>query len=228
MVDNEDIILSFILNVSKANADDKRFNSLFSFCYLEYCSAEKCKEFISFVKGKAEMKEMGDIISCIERRLCQESLPMNPFYIEGRHIPLNGMLRRERKRDNVLLEASSIIPPDDIYWLLGDGSKELRTEFMENAYVNISLKDGKSFTIQSYTIRGRIHDDCCNLMNWRFEGQNALNNEWILLDTNDKIKIKETRRFNVSCNEKLRSIRLTQERRDHLVMTGFDIIGEVY
>ena len=69
-------------------------------------------------------------------------------------------------------------------------------------------------------------------MNWKLEGQKASNEEWNLLDShsNDPTKQLQVRTFDVSCEEKLKAVKLTQTGKttldnDLLIINGFDIFG---
>ena len=83
---DEDDLLSFILKIiqSKEANEINKTLTLFKYVFLEYCSPEKCKEFISFV-GKIIPEFIKDVFACISRRLLQPKLPMKPNYIESRH-----------------------------------------------------------------------------------------------------------------------------------------------
>lgn len=235
IADSEDDYLSFLLEINKSNMNEKCFASLFSYCQLEYCSTEKYEEFVEFAKEKAKMYDMEGIIACIERRLSKSKLSINQPYDKQRHNPINGILRRENKRKNALLEASSSMERDDVYLLLNDDPSEFRTKNIRNSYIQVSLKDGKTFNVESYAIKGRTQYDACNLQSWKIEGKRASDDMWILLDQhlNDPIEFNETIIFNVSCTERLKCIRLTQtgentNSSNQLFLSRFDIKGKVY
>jgi hypothetical protein len=82
---DEDVLLSFLLSVCKNNEKFYDFILLFDHIYLQYCSPDKCREFISFVSEIAETNNMKTLISCIGKRFTQPNIPMKPDYMEGRH-----------------------------------------------------------------------------------------------------------------------------------------------
>ena len=59
---DEDDLLSFLLSVCKKNEELEIFILLFDKVHLEYCSADKCKEFISFVSEIAQTQNMKILI----------------------------------------------------------------------------------------------------------------------------------------------------------------------
>jgi hypothetical protein len=242
------VLLSFLLSICTNNEEVENLIQLFGHLFLEYCSTDKCKEFISFVNDIAQTRNMKTLISCIGRRLAQSNIPMKPEFIEGRHVikgteikmddPLNGILRRENGKSNVLMEASSI-GSGNVYDLLNaDSNKDFYTDDEENSFIKASLKDGKTFILKSYMIRGRDSvrsSGICHLQNWKLEGQKASNEEWILLDRHsnkpfDKFEVKT---FNISCEEKLKAVKLTQEGKStnynyNFRINAFDIFGVLY
>ena len=73
------------------------------------------------------------------------------------------------------------------------------------------------------------------LQTWQLEGQKASNGEWIVLDShsNEPFCVLETRTFNISCEERLKSVKLTQTGTEtsgyhYLCINAFDIFGTVY
>ena len=87
-----------------------------------------------------------------------------------------------------------------------------------------------------YVIIGNTHGSDPNsyqLKTWKLEGRKASDGSWIVLDThsNEQLSPKVPKVFNVSNNEKLTSVRLTQTGKnasggDNLCINGFDIFGE--
>ena len=96
-----------------------------------------------------------------------------------------------------------------------------------------SLKDGKTFILKNYTIRGRKYDiTYYQLQHWRLEGQRASDNEWIVLDqhSNEPFDRLDVRTFDVSCEEELKAVKLTQTGNNTngnycLCINAFDIFG---
>ena len=124
-----------------------------------------------------------------------------------------------------------------VYDLLkADQNTHFYTNSFENSFIKASLKDEKTFILKSYMIRGN-KDECDNvccdqLKNWKLEGQKASDGEWILLDrhSNEPFDQLVVKTFNVSCEEKLKTVRLTQEGKDtsnsyFLRISAFDIFG---
>ena len=73
------------------------------------------------------------------------------------------------------------------------------------------------------------------MKSWKFEGQKASNEEWVVLDSheNDPIKHLEVKTFNVSCEEELKSVKITQtgtttNDTNLLYINAFDIFGVLY
>ena len=57
------------------------------------------------------------------------------------------------------------------------------TQNSPNSFIKASLKDGKTFILKSYMIRGnKENDNHHQLKSWKLEGQKASNGEWIVLD----------------------------------------------
>ena len=167
---------------------------------------------------------MKTLISCIGRRLTQPNIPMKPEILKGRHErkgieiemddPLNGILRRENEKSNVLMEASATYNGNVYDLLKADPNVDFFTKDFENSFIEASLKDGKTFILKSYAIRGYKHEGYnCHLQNWKLEGQKASNGEWIVLDShsNEPFNKLVVKTFNVSCEEELKAVKLTQE-----------------
>ena len=243
-IESEDMLLSFLMTINKSNSLENISTELFNRVFIEYCSPEKCEEFLSFVCNLIQQKNIKSLVSCIGRRFIQKNIPMSPNFIEGRHKygvliddsdPLSGILRREHEKGNVLLEASSIGGGIGGLYSIIEGSEatNFHTNDVANSFISASLKDGKTFILKSYMIRGnKFGDNSCQPKNWKFEGQKASDGQWILLDSHneDPIKKLQIRKFNVSCKEKLKSVRFTQTGlstgNDNVIqINAFDIFG---
>ena len=243
---DEDTLLSFLMRINESKTIENISVELFSHLFLEYCSPDKCNEFITFVYDIVQQQSIKALVSCIKRRFIQPNIPMNQRFVEGRHErqeiligsedPLNGILHREHEKGNVSLEASSINGSnfDGVYNLVkANDNSYFLTKNIPNSFVAASLKDGKTFIVKSYMIRGnRGSDNNSQIRSWKFEGQKASNGEWIVLDShqNDPIKKLEVKTFNVSCEEELKSVRITQtgtntHNDNHLHINAFDIFG---
>jgi len=245
-VDTEDTLLTFLITINRENAHDSRFISLFENVFLEYCTLRKCDEFLTFVNERSPSNEMRTLISCIGRRLLQPNIPMSNPYIEGRHKPtgiavpmddpMNGILRRENQKANVTMDASSTCSGSVYDLIKADPNADFITRNEENSTVTASLKDGKTFVLTSYMIRGRKYDKgSSHLQNWRIEGQKSSNGEWIKLDQHenepfDKLMVKT---FALTCKEQLRAVRLIQEGKTtydnfNLCINAFDVFGFLF
>ena len=245
---DEDTLLTFVIRINEERRMENISTEFFKHVMFEYCSSKKCEEFVSFICSKLDEGKTKTLISCLGRRFTQSNIPMKPPFIEGRHQPkikgtlidkkdpLNGILRREHEKGNVLLEPSSIHwnCRDDLYSLLkADDNLWFFTENSPNSFIKASLKDGKTFILKSYMIRGNKGDDNYHqLKSWKLEGERASDGELILLDSHneDPTKQLEVRTFDVSCEEQLKSVKLTQtgkntHNRDYLVINAFDVFG---
>ena len=244
-MNNEDTLLSFLLAINKSKTIDNISAELFNHLFIEYCSPDKCEEFINFVCGIAQQQGIKPLLSCIKRRFIQPNIPVKQKYIRRRHVghekiigsedPLSGILHREHEKKNVLLDAPhlGVSNKDGIYNLVKASDDSY---FHTKSYITASLKNCKTFIVKSYMIRGSRYEDIdCQIKSWKFEGQKASNGEWIVLDShdNDPTKKLQIRTFGVSCDEELRSIRLTQTgtntlNTDLLCINAFDIFGILY
>ena len=85
-------------------------------------------------------------------------------------------------------------------------------------------------------IRGNKNsDDYEQLQNWKLEGQKASDGQWVTLDShqNDPTRKLQTRTFDVSCDEKLKAVKLTQTGKNtygdnYLQFNAFDIFGLLF
>ena len=256
---DEDTLLTFVIRMNEERRMDNISTEFFKHVMFEYCSSRKCEEFVSFICSKLEEGKTKTLISCLGRRFTQSNIPMKPPFIEGRHQPkqepepelklkpkikitlidkkdpLNGILRREHEKGNVLLEPSSKeLDSDDVYSLLkADDKSWFYTESSPNSFIKASLKDGKTFILKSYMIRGsKLEDNQCQLKSWKLEGERASDGKLILLDSHneDPTKALQVRTFDVSCEEQLKSVKLTQTgkntKNDYaLVINAFDVFG---
>ena len=252
---DEDTLLTFVIRMNEERIMDNISTEFFKHVMFEYCSSKKCEEFVSFICSKLDEGKTKTLISCLGRRFTQSNIPMNPPFIEGRHQPkqepelkpkikgtlidkkdpLNGILRREHAKGNVLLEPSSKPSNNyDVYKLLkADDNSWFYTQSSPNSFIKASLKDGKTFILKSYMIRGnRGVDNNYQLKSWKLEGERASDGKLILLDSHneDPTKQLQVRTFDVSCEEQLKSVKLTQTGKntcncDYLIINAFDVFG---
>ena len=73
------------------------------------------------------------------------------------------------------------------------------------------------------------------LQHWKLEGQRASNGQWVTLDShqNDPTRQLQTRTFDVSCDEMLKAVKLTQTGKEtsgynHLRINAFDVFGLLF
>ena len=251
---DEDTLLTFVIRINEERRMENISTEFFKHVMFEYCSSKKCEEFVSFICSKLEEGKTKTLISCLGRRFTQSNIPMKPPFIEGRHQPkqepkpklkgtlidkkdpLNGILRREHEKGNVLLEPSSK-GNDDVYKLLkADDNSYFYTKDSPNSFIKASLKDGKTFILKSYMIRGSKQNDAYyQIKNWKLEGERASDGELILLDSHneDPTKKLQVRTFDVSCEEQLKSVKLTQTGKntsnyDCIHINAFDIFGFLF
>ena len=246
MMDNEDTLLKFLIDINRENANDNRYTSMFDHIFIEYCSLEKCEEFVVFANERAQTQEIRALVSCMGRRILQPNIPNNKQYIEGRHKPigttitnedpLNGILRREHEKGNVVLEASSTCGGNVYDLIKGSPDADFITRNEENSNITASLKDGTPFVLTSYTIRGRKYDKTSShLQSWRIEGQRASSGEWVQLDqhTNEPFDKLLLRTFDISSKEQLTAVRLVQEGKTtydnyNLCINSFEVFGILF
>ena len=175
---------------------------------------------------------------------------MNPHKLKGRYGSLNqekyteigkedprrGIFGRENENGNATISASSTLNGDVKYLLKANDYSDFYTYNEPNQFITASLKDGKSFIVKSYMIRGNWGSDTNNqLQNWKLEGQKASDGQWVTLDShqNDPTRSLQTRTFDVSCDEKLKAVKLTQTGEDtygnnHLFINAFDVFGLLF
>ena len=172
---------------------------------------------------------------------------MNPHKLKGRYGSLNqekyreigkedsrrGIFGRENEKGNATISASSTYS-GDVYTLLNsNSSSNFWTNNVPNSFITASLKDGKSFIVKSYMIKSA--NTSHRLQHWKLEGQKASDGQWVTLDShqNDPTRQLQTRTFDVSCDEKLKAVKLTQTGKDtygynHLVINAFDVFGLLF
>ena len=87
------------------------------------------------------------------------------------------------------------------------------TKNIPNAFISARLRNHKTFIINKYFIRGHKFDGETNnrLQTWKLEGKNR-NGKWIELDKheNEPIQKLQVTMFSISCNTRLKEVRLTQ------------------
>ena len=123
-----------------------------------------------------------------------------------------------------------------MFTLKANDDSYFHTNNVPNSFITASLKDGKTFIVKSYMIRGNKNGDTgWQLQKWKLEGQKASDGQWVTLDShqNDPPKSLQTRTFDVSCDEKLKAVKLTQTGENtcgynHLVINAFDVFGLLY
>ena len=260
---SEDTLLTFILRINEGKSEENITTDLFPFLLLEYCSPSKCEEFLRFSCSVIQNESFKSLLTCIGRRFVQSTIPMNPAKLKGRHEPSNksntadnrqeqsnedkyteigkedphrGIFRRENEKGNTTLSASSYCNGDINDLLNADDDSYFLTENEPNSFITASLKDGKSFIVKSYMIRGnKYDDDGCQLQSWKLEGQKASDGQWVTLDShqNDPTRQLQTRTFDVSCDEKLKAVKLTATGKDtngcdYLRINAFDVFGLLF
>ena len=242
---SEDTLLTFLLRINEGKREENITTDLFPFLLLEYCSAAKCEEFLRFSFGVIQNESAKSLLTCIGRRFVQSTIPMNPEFLKGRHKelyteigkedPHSGIFRRENEKGNATISASSYYRGDINSLLKADDNSYFRTNNEPNSFITASLKDGKSFIVKSYMIRGNKYDNYHQLQNWKLEGQKASDGQWVTLDShqNDPTRTLQTRTFDVSCDEKLKAVKLTQTGKNisgynHLRINAFDVFGLLF
>ena len=264
-MESEDTLLTFILRINEGKSEENITTDLFPFLLLEYCSSSKCEEFLQFAKSIIQNESVKSLLTCIGRRFVQSTIPMNPAKLKGRHEPSNksntldnkqgslnqekyteigkedphrGIFGRENEKGNATISASST-HTGDVYTLLkANDNTRFWTNNEPNSFITASLKDGKTFIVKSYMIRGNKGTNTgSQLQNWKLEGQKASDGQWVTLDShqNDPTRKLQTRTFDVSCDEKLKAVKLTQtgpnthtEGHNILRINAFDVFGSLY
>ena len=242
---SEDTLLTFILRINEGKSEENITTDLFPFLLLEYCSSSKCEEFLRFSCSVIQNESVKSLLTCIGRRFVQSTIPMNPTKLKGRHEPHTkigkedphrGIFARENEKGNATISASSTWGGDVKYLLKANDSSDFYTQGVPNSFITASLKDGKSFIVKSYMIRGNKNSDAgWQLQKWKLEGQKASDGQWVTLDShqNDPTRQLQTRTFDVSCDEKLKAVKLTQTGpntygNNHLVINAFDVFGLLF
>jgi hypothetical protein len=244
-IENEDKLLSFLLTICHDNPEFESLIPLFEHLFLEYCSSPKCHDFITFVLNNTETRTMKTLVSCIGRRLTQPNIPMNPHFLKERHTgfikevtiddPLNGILRREHNKSNVVMETSSAANGNVYDLITANPDAHFYTNSEQNSFIKASLKDGSTFVLKKYMIRGNKHNrNDHHLQHWKIEGQLASNDEWIVLDShqNEPFDKLVVRTFDVSCSKELKAVKITQTGKNtnnnyHFEINAFDIFGTI-
>ena len=238
---NEDSLLRFVIELCSINTT---YETLFRYVWLEYCSIDTIHEFTSYVDSNIDTTQNNrSIFECMKRRLLEPKLPKSPNFSKGRHErpinevtdedPLRGILYKENQKGNVNLDASSTYNGNVFDLLKADQNVDFCTNNTQNSYIEASLKGNKSFIINKYMIRGNKCPSADPLQSWKLEGKKKSDNEYVILSehNNEPFDQLETRVFDVSCNEPLTSVRLTQTSEndcgDHYFrINAFDIFGE--
>ena len=253
-LENEDSLLNFVLSLCSR---DREYESLLEHVLLEYCSSGSVRSFFDYVDSNVDTTQhIRPIIRCIGRRLLEPVLPKTPNFVSNRHQretttpkpnqqtkevtdddQQKGILFYEHQKDNVVLESSSN-NGYDICRLVKEGHPNyFMTCNYSNSWIRASLRNFKPFIVRKYVIIGNTYDssnpNSLQLKTWKLEGRKASDGSWIVLDThsNEQLSPKVPKVFNVSNNEKLTSVRLTQTDKnatggDNLCINGFDIFGE--
>ena len=247
-LESEDDLLLFVSELCSVNL---QYSTLFPFVHLEYCSVSCVVDFVSFVDTNI-VRDIytSSVLQCLRSRLCQPSRPMKPSFIKDRHKPtfeyffeeitdsdpLNGILRREGTKGNVLL--SNPCNDDWSRLIKADDSFNYYSTAKENYYIEASLKDHKSFIITKYMLRWRPAPKTSSynhLNNWKLEGLRKSDNKWIELDhqENKAMENLQFRVFPVSCSDELISVKLTQTSVStngghYLGINAFDIFGHLH
>jgi hypothetical protein len=185
-MESEDTLLTFILRINEGKREENITTDLFPFLLLEYCSSSKCEEFLRFSCSVIQNESVKSLLTCIGRRFVQSTIPMNPPKLKGRHEPSNksntadnrqeqsneekyteigkedphrGIFRRENENGNTTLSASSYYSGDINNLLKADDNSYFYTNNEPNSFITASLKDGKTFIVKSYMIRGNKDRD---------------------------------------------------------------------
>ena len=215
-INDEDTLLDFIILLSKSN---RVFTYLFEFVYLEHCTEYKCELFIDFALSVAKDREEISIIKCLANKISKknEKQTNKRKYIEQIFIAddiehLNGILCIENKKANLSFEGSTKETKGNmIENILEDKDNRFQTDSQSiNSKIEASFKDKTSFIINKYLIRwhsGTLRQ----LRNWKLEGRKVSDGSWIVIDeqNNQQLGSNNYRIYDVLCNEKLNSIRLT-------------------
>ena len=234
----EDSLLLFVIKLCKSTID---FAFLFEFVYLEYCSTERCKELLEFVKQQYASSDAKSIILCFGRRIVQP-VNLSKKFIEGRHAievidmsdPKNGIFRREDAKGNAEIHASKDDNDSVRKHFLCDDNFQFRMG-NKDQFLTANLKDGSKIILSGYMLRGnKENGNYEKLKNWKLEGQKASNDEWILIDRhqNEPFTKLELRTYEVSCEEELKAVRITQEGTNDegdywFDINAFDVFGTI-
>ena len=251
-LDLEDSLLDFIIklcNPEKTTGKDNKFKKyeyLFKYVKLQYCSNSNILKFMKYVETKmCNSASISSVIECMKSRIIQTQLPLEQNYIEGRHSKkmeivsdhkeFDGIFRREYLRGNLLLIADYL---GDIYEIVKDNQfHDTYTNDKPNSSIIAKLKDGRPFIVKSYKIRGRRHvePNRHQLQRWKLEGR-KLNGDLVLMEEKEHVSTPftalEVKRFETTFREPVTEIILTQTgpntcNTNHLCINAFDVFGMI-
>ena len=232
-IKDEDFLLNFVLNLAKKSPE---YFYLIQNVHLEYCSIVCVDSLLSFAKSNlCNNHSLECLFECLRRRLLQEKIPVENIEDNNRYEKNdsnnnniqkkkeedvieftfnNGFLRKEKAKNNVIIECSSILNSFiDPYNVLTDNNSCYSSKNKQNSWILARLTNGESFNIKGYIIQAR--SDITNgdfPKNWKLEGY-TVDNQPILLDqhSNEPFAKSETKSFKIdSCNQKITKIKLTQ------------------
>ena len=250
----EDDLLNYVINVCKRNSE---FEFLFESVFIEYCSKEAIQNFMHYLESKQLFAsyESQCILKCIGRRLLLDPSELQPIQEQvelekeamiydtiGMEDPLNGIFRRESEKENVSVHASSYFDrtnedsgENNVLGLIkAKDNYSFYTKDQEGSYICFSLRDGRSFKLAGYMLRGNWNGESNQLRSWKLEGKKPMSTDWVELDShsNEALTRYGVRTFEITNDDEYQSIRLVQtgknmSNQNILAISGFDIFGKL-
>ena len=234
ILNDEDELLDFVLSISQNNS---QYEALFDNVYLEYCSVDIIKKFVTYLdKTLFKTNSSKSILNCIKRRILQPKIPYKEVPSDRTYLN-KGILSYSYKNHNLIMTTNSSKSAGNIYSLftLSD-SAFYESENQLQSYIEASLKNQQSFIISSYMLRGHLYagEENNRMQSWFLEGKRKSDGAWVQLDYQNQIILKqlEIRIFKPEISEVITKVKLIQNSNNtsgnhRLILSGFEIYGEI-
>ena len=245
VLNNEDELLEFIISLSRKNII---YELNFQYVWFEYCSIDSIELLLKYISERfITNQNEQSLFACISRRLIQPKLPIIDEQIQKRYLNienwikvddvtdnLKGIFYQENIKENLMVDSPHPNNQNPYVLFNADVTAHYVSQNIQNAFIEVSLKNKKLFIIKKYMIRGHKYDGAQfdRLQDWKLEGKQYNDDKWILLDEHSQEPIQklETKVFEVNCDTPLVSVRLTQtdlntRGENYIILNGFDVFG---